>query len=159
MTDLSIQILIFVAALGCGLAAGVFFAFSTFVMPALARLAPEQGIAAMQAINVTAVTPAFMSLLFGTALICLLLAVATLFGLSPAANRLALIAGVIYLVGVIGVTIVGNVPLNDELAATQPNAPTAVTIWAHYLANWTMLNHVRAVAPIVSTVLFMLALL
>ena len=27
-------------ALGCGLVAGVFFAFSTFVMPALKRLPP-----------------------------------------------------------------------------------------------------------------------
>ena len=29
-------------ALGCGLSAGVFFAFSAFVMPALDRLAPAQ---------------------------------------------------------------------------------------------------------------------
>lgn len=159
MTDRSIQILIFIAALGCGVVAGVFFAFSTFVMPALARLAPEQGIVAMQAINVTAVTPAFMSLLFGTALICLLLGGAAVLGLSPAANRLALLAGVIYLVGVIGVTIVGNVPLNDELAAIRPDAPTAANVWTHYLASWTALNHVRAAAPIASTVLFMLALL
>ena len=48
------------AALGCGVVAGVFFAFSTFVMRALARLPARQGIAAMQAINVAAVTPAFM---------------------------------------------------------------------------------------------------
>ena len=37
--------------LGCGLNAGVFFAFSTFVMPALKRLPAAQGIAAMQSIN------------------------------------------------------------------------------------------------------------
>jgi len=41
-------ILKLLVALGCGLVAGVFFAFSTFVMPALARLQPPQGIAAMQ---------------------------------------------------------------------------------------------------------------
>ncbi|MCD6054620.1 MAG: putative integral rane protein [Rubrobacteraceae bacterium] len=34
------------SALGCGLVAGVFFAFSTFVMAALRRLKPEEGIAA-----------------------------------------------------------------------------------------------------------------
>jgi uncharacterized membrane protein len=54
-------------ALGCGLVAGVFFAFSTFVMPALKRLPPAHGIAAMQSINTVAVTPAFMTALFGTA--------------------------------------------------------------------------------------------
>jgi hypothetical protein len=57
-----------VTALGCGLCAGVFFAFSSFVMKALARLPPADAVAAMQAINVVAVTPAFMAALFGTAL-------------------------------------------------------------------------------------------
>jgi uncharacterized membrane protein len=55
------------ATLGCGLNTGVFFAFSTFVMPALKRLPAVQGIAAMQSINKLAVTPAFMAVLFGTA--------------------------------------------------------------------------------------------
>lgn len=41
------------AALGCGLIAGVFFAFSTFVMKGLARIPTEAGVAAMQSINVT----------------------------------------------------------------------------------------------------------
>jgi uncharacterized membrane protein len=57
-------------ALGCGLCAGVFFAFSAFVMPALGRLPAGQGIAAMQSINKLAVTPAFMTALFGSALAC-----------------------------------------------------------------------------------------
>jgi hypothetical protein len=38
---------------------GVFFAFSSFVMAALRRLPAAQGIAAMQSIHVTAVTPVF----------------------------------------------------------------------------------------------------
>ena len=58
-------------ALGCGLVAGVFFAFSTFVMPALKRLPAAHGIAAMQSINKLAVTPAFMAALFETAVACL----------------------------------------------------------------------------------------
>ena len=60
-----------VTALGCGLIAGAFFAFSTFVMPALKRLPTGGGIAAMQSINVLAVTPVFMTALFGTAAACL----------------------------------------------------------------------------------------
>jgi uncharacterized membrane protein len=47
-----IYLLTFVAALGSGLVAGIFFAFSNFVMKALARVSPAQGIAAMQSINV-----------------------------------------------------------------------------------------------------------
>ena len=60
-----------ITALGCGLVAGVFFAFSSFVMPALKRLPPAQGISAMRSINRLAVTPAFMTALFGTAAACL----------------------------------------------------------------------------------------
>jgi uncharacterized membrane protein len=67
-----------VAALGCGLVAGVFFAFSTFVMPALARLQPPQGITAMQSINITAINPLFMLAIFGTAAACLFLAISAL---------------------------------------------------------------------------------
>jgi uncharacterized membrane protein len=44
-------------ALGCGLIAGVFFAFSTFVMKALGSLLPAQGIAAMQSINLAVLNP------------------------------------------------------------------------------------------------------
>jgi uncharacterized membrane protein len=66
MSDRAFAILTFVCALGCGLNGGVFFAFSAFVMPALARLPPPQGIAAMKSVNVFAVTPVFMTALFGT---------------------------------------------------------------------------------------------
>src|SRR5215469_6413164 len=58
-------------ALGCGLVAGAFFAFSSFVMPALNRLPAPRAVAAMQSINRLAVTPLFMAAVFGTALACL----------------------------------------------------------------------------------------
>jgi uncharacterized membrane protein len=69
-------ILALASGLGCGLNAGVFFAFSSFVMKALARLPPAQGIAAMNSINVAVITPVFMTALFGTSAACLLLYVA-----------------------------------------------------------------------------------
>ena len=48
MMDNLLFVLTLSSALGCGLIAGVFFAFSAFVMRALARLEPAQGMAAMQ---------------------------------------------------------------------------------------------------------------
>jgi uncharacterized membrane protein len=66
------------SALGCGLMAGVFFAFSAFVMNALARLPPPQGIAAMQSINVAVINPWFFVAFFGTAAACVVLVVVTL---------------------------------------------------------------------------------
>jgi uncharacterized membrane protein len=67
MTDGFLFGLTLFAALGCGLVAGVFFAFSTFVMKALARLPAPQGIAAMQSINVIVINPWFMTAFLGTA--------------------------------------------------------------------------------------------
>lgn len=59
-----------VSALGSGLIAGVFFAFSTFVMTALARRPPAEGMAAMQAINVAVLNPLFLGVFVGTAVTC-----------------------------------------------------------------------------------------
>ena len=78
MSDGAFFVLTLVAALGRGIMGGVFFAFSAFIMKSLAGLPPAQGIAAMQAINVTAITLVFMLALFGTALACLALAGLTL---------------------------------------------------------------------------------
>lgn len=50
--------------------AGVFFAFSTFVMKALGARPLAQGIAAMQSINVAVINRWFMAAFFGTALLC-----------------------------------------------------------------------------------------
>ena len=55
-------------ALGCGLMAGL--AFSVCVMRALARLAPEHGIDAMRSINIVVINRWFLSVFFGTALLC-----------------------------------------------------------------------------------------
>jgi uncharacterized membrane protein len=64
------------SALGYGLIAGVFFAFSSFVMKALARLSPAQGVAAMQSINVAVINPWFLTVFLGTAAACVVLAAA-----------------------------------------------------------------------------------
>ena len=70
-------LLTFVAALS-GLVAGIFFAFSNFVMKALARVSPGQGIAAMQSINVVVLNRWFFAVFLGTAGCCLVLAVSSL---------------------------------------------------------------------------------
>ncbi|MDY0884823.1 DUF1772 domain-containing protein [Dongia soli] len=148
----------FVDALGCGLVAGVFFAFSTFVMPALARLRPAQGIAAMQSINLLAVTPWFMSLLFGTALLCLASAVLALLDWRGAASAWMLAGSTLYLAGVILVTMMFNVPLNNILAAQAPESAEAAGVWTRYLAAWTRWNHLRTITPTGAAGCFILAL-
>jgi uncharacterized membrane protein len=145
------------SALGCGLVAGVFFAFSSFVMPGLARLPAAQGIAAMQAINVTALTRWFMAALLGTAAICLVLAVASVVGWSEPGARLRLGGAVLYLVGAIAITRAFNIPRNDALLAISPESAEGAALWARYLVEWTAWNHVRAAACLVASALMILA--
>jgi uncharacterized membrane protein len=145
-------------ALGCGLIAGVFFAFSAFVMPALRRLAPAHGTSAIQSINKLAGTPALMTALFGTAAACLgMVAWAVIsWGERPAALVLAGCA--LYIVGPIGVTIARIVPLNDILATLHPQGADATGRWDEYVARWTAWNHVRTAASLAAAALLTVAL-
>lgn len=133
-------------ALGCGLVAGVFFAFSTFVMNALARLQPKEGIIAMQSINITAINPLFMLALFGTAAACIFLAVSSVLKWHQPGAAYLLIGSLLYLIGTVLVTIAFNVPLNDALAIAKPDSTEGANLWARYLTNWTFWNHVRTIA-------------
>lgn len=69
--------------LGAGLTAGVFLAFSSFVMSGLGRAPAAVGVRAMQEINRAAPNPVFMVTLFGTALLALVVAVVALVAGSP----------------------------------------------------------------------------
>lgn len=63
--DALLYLLTLLSALGCGLIAGVFLAFSAFIMKALTRVAPAQGILAMQSINIVVINPWFLGVFFG----------------------------------------------------------------------------------------------
>lgn len=103
-------------AVGCGVVAGVFFVFSTFVMQGLGRMAASEGMRAMQAISITAVRPALMGLMFGTAGLCVAAAVWSLMRWGQGGAVWAIGGAGLYLVGVIGMTIAFHVPRNDRLA-------------------------------------------
>ncbi|MEH2422169.1 MAG: anthrone oxygenase family protein [Nostoc sp.] len=145
------------SALGCGLIAGVFFAFSSFVMSALARLQPAQGIAAMQSINITVINPLFMAVFLGTAAACILLFVSSLLKWHQPDAAYLLLGSLLYLVGTFGVTIVFNVPLNEALARVEPDSTIGASLWSGYLANWTIWNHIRAAAALAAAALLTIA--
>ena len=146
-------------ALGCGLMAGVWFAFSAFVMDGLERLGPADGIVAMQSINRRAVTPVFMTALFGTAALCVGLALWATLSWGDRRAAWVLAGTVLYLLGTIGVTIAANVPLNDGLAALRPDGGgAAAPEWDRYVASWTAWNHVRAATSLAAAALLTFAL-
>jgi uncharacterized membrane protein len=146
------------AALGAGLVAGIFFAFSAFIMAALKRLPPEGGISAMQSINVTVLNPVFFLVFFGTAVAALILATAAFAGWSPSRSLYLLAGALLYLAGTILVTMAFNVPLNNKLAATSPKSAEGASVWNTYLSAWTAWNHVRTIAALLACASFILAL-
>lgn len=146
------------SALGSGLVAGVFYAFSTFVMQALARLSPVQGIAAMQSINILVLNPWFVGVFMGTALLCVVAVIVALLQWGMPGTLWLLVGGIVYLTGSLAVTIRCNVPRNNLLAAVAPVDTRAVEVWTKYVAEWTWWNHVRTAASFAAALSFSLAL-
>lgn len=151
-------VLTLVTALGCGVIAGVFFAFSAFVMRGLADLPPAQGIAAMQSINRAAITPAFMTALFGTGAACIAVAVAALLTLEEPAAAYQLAGSALYLVGTIALTIAYHVPRNEALDDVTPDGGDAASHWTRYVADWTAGNHLRGAAALAAAAALTIAL-
>lgn len=151
-----VPLAVFAALLGAGLNAGVFYAFSSFIMAGLGRIPTSEGVNAMNAINVTVINPSFLGVFMGTTVVCAALAIWSLTSLGDPRAWLVLAASVIFVVGCFGVTMAFNVPLNDRLAAVT--ADQAEGLWRTYLTVWTRWNTVRTIAPLVSTALFVLAL-
>lgn len=145
-------------AIGSGLIAGMFYAFSTFVMRALGRIAPAEGIAAMQSINITVINPWFMAAFMGTAALSVLVVVLALLQWQSAPAIYLIAGAVLYLVGCFGVTIALNVPLNDALAAVEPASAEGASLWTKYLTEWTRWNSARTAGALAAMVSFMLAL-
>lgn len=149
------------ACLGIGLSsamlAGVFLAFSDFIMRALIAANPIGAIEAMQKINIKVLRSIFL---------------ATFFALVPATIGLSIFAGLrldgpvrtmivggsgIYLLAVILVTIVGNVPMNERLARMAPSSPDTIAYWRSYGNVWTSLNHIRTAGSLLTSACYLLA--
>ncbi|WP_455354269.1 anthrone oxygenase family protein [Streptomyces sp. SYSU K217416] len=145
------------SALGTGLVAGMFYAFSTAVMRALAALPAPQGIAAMQSINIT-VIPWFVLAFLGAALLSVATAVVALTRWDEPGAGWALAGAVVYLLGSLVLTIVFHIPRNNALADMDPAAEKSAAYWARYVPVWTAGNHVRTVASLAAAVCFVLGL-
>lgn len=147
------QLAVTAAAAGSGLAGGVFFGFSTFVMSALRKLPPAQGIAAMQSINRQAPTPPFMTLLFGTAALSAGLGLHAVMHRDQPASPWVGIGTIAYLAAIV-ITAGFHVPRNDKLANFDVTTNEAAQYWTTYLTQWTTGNHLRTAACAVATVAY-----
>ena len=147
------------ALLGSALVGGIFFAFSSFIMTALARVPSAEGIGAMQSINVVVLNRSFLGAFIGTAVLSLGAGALALTGWGRPSALFFLGGALFYLVGTFLVTGLGNVPLNDQLAAVSATDPAAREVWELYVSRWTVWNHVRTAAAMVAALLYSLGVL
>jgi len=153
-----LTIALLIATLGTGIIGGAFFAFSTFVMRALARLPASQGIAAMQHINITVLNRWFLGVFLGTAALCVVIAMMAITQWPTPGSPLITLGALLYVLGTFIATIVFNVPKNNVLAALGADAASSAIYWKEYLERWTFWNHVRTICALAGTVCLATAL-
>lgn len=158
MIDQLLCISTFLAALGSGLVAGVFFAFAAFVLAALARLPAADGIAAMQAITAAIKTPLFLVLFFGTAALAGALGLAAPLRWSEPGSGWLLLGALLFFNGPFGVTLLKNLPLNNKLAVTKADSAEGARYWDEFRAVWGLWNHVRWIGALGACACFIMAM-
>ena len=138
------------AVISTGIIAGIYCCFSLFVMASLNALPADQAINTMNSINRVILSSAFMPLFFGSsALALMILIITSIYEPKP----LLILASIGYLVGMLGITIIGNVPLNNRLQLIKLdklNAKQHNTAWNRYYHAWSKWNHVRSIASTLS---------
>lgn len=143
------------SALACALVAGVFLAFSDFLMRSLDRTSARGGVEAMQIINREVYRTIFMVLLIGMAIVAPVLAGFAYQTRSGPPATAIIVGSAIYLVGVFGVTLACNVPRNIRLDKLAPRGGNAAEYWTRdFYPRWTLWNHVRTAASVLAAVAF-----
>lgn len=151
--------LLWFAILSAGTMAGVYFAFSVFIMQALGALERPGGMLAMRSINRVILRSAFIPLFLASSAVCAVLAVwGAVAWQAPGGWQMGC-GGALYVAGMFGVTMLGNVPLNNMLERTDPLGPEAEQAWRRYLLRWTAWNHLRTLSCLAATALLVAALL
>ncbi|PIF45559.1 putative membrane protein [Chryseobacterium sp. 52] len=144
-------VFLLITAVLTALIAGLFYAYSCSVVLGLGKLSDSEYLKAMQSINREILNPVFFMSFMGTAI---LLPVTTfLFRGEQPVFLFLLLASAAYLIGVFGVTVAGNVPLNDMLDKFDINGATIEGIKQmreRFEDRWNLLNNIRTVFSVVS---------
>jgi uncharacterized membrane protein len=143
--------IIVMAITGAGVVTGLLFAFSNFVMRALAELPNDKGMFAMQRVNEKILNPVFLILFLGTPILCVLITFKSALQPGSSGSLFLLIGALAYLIGPFGITMLFNVPLNNKLAEVDQSV--ADEIWPVYQKQWQRWNHARTCIGVVSIVL------
>ncbi len=142
-----------------GLLAGVFFGYAVSVNWGLHRLQDIEYVRAMQSINVVILNPLFFLSFLGPVV---LLPTVTFLSRGSDSGRfeLLLAASLLYILFSFVLTVRGNVPLNNQLAAFDSSTASDKQIAdarAHYEGPWNRLHAIRTVASLAAMALIFVA--
>ena len=149
--------ILLIAGLLMALVAGVFLSFSDFVMRGLVQAPSGSGAAGMIGLNRTVYRSVFMVLLMGLVPASIALAILAVWQLEGVAMAFVLGGSGAYLFGVLAVTGLGNVPMNQRLDALSKEGNGMTAYWAQYAGRWTRLNHIRTASSICTAVSWLIA--
>ncbi|MCF2506129.1 DUF1772 domain-containing protein [Dyadobacter sp. CY107] len=148
------------SALLTGLSAGLFYSYSCSVNPGLGKLADAEYLQAMQEINKAILNPTFFVSFMGSIVMLVLAGWLSYSGQHVFQFKMLLTATVIYVVGVFGLTVMGNVPLNDALASFDISSATASEIAQQrtlFEQPWNKFHAIRTLSAVAAFVFTLLA--
>ena len=121
--------------------------------------AAASGVESMQGINRTVFRSVFLTTFFLLVPATLAMTYVAFTQFEGAAQRLIIFGAIAYVTLVFGVTIVGNVPMNERLAKLTANSEERLKYWKTYGLNWTRWNHIRTIGSIVTSGSYLFAML
>jgi len=153
-------ILLILTTMSSGLIAGLFYSWSVSVTPGLAKISDENYLQVFQSMNRAILNPVFFIFFMG--LVILLPLLSYLYYSSPVSAQFwyILSAAILYLIGVIAVTIFGNVPMNNTLEVLQIDSmsPEQMSSFRFgFEKKWNNLNWARTICSSLSFVLLIMA--
>ena len=150
------------AILLTGLMAGIFFTWSNTVKPGIGKLVDIEYLRALQSMNRVILNNVFRIVFFG-AIISLALIPVFYFNLYPKnIFWLFTLSFIIYLVGVLGVTALGNIPLNEILDKTNLESITLEEIKdlrESIEVKWNNFNLIRSISSLITFTLLVISFL
>ena len=153
------NLILLATATTTALIAGLFYAYSVSVNAGLGKLSDTAYLSAMQSINREILNPLFFMSFMGT---LLLLPLSTFLQYNQSSTRfyLLLAATLMYGIGTFGVTMGGNVPLNNALDAFNIQAASAEELTrfrSQFEMPWNRLHSIRTVANAIALILVLMA--
>lgn len=146
-------LVLIITAVLTALIGGLFYAYSCSVVLGLGKLSDMEYLKAMQSINREILNPVFFMSFMGTVF---LLPVSTFLFRGQQPVFIFLLLGTLaYLIGVFGVTVVGNVPMNDGLDKFDISGSTADALRQmreNFENRWNLLNNIRTVFSVISII-------